>query len=173
MKRLSVIGTLTILSIALFFMLSWGFDAWLSLSSATFGLDDVWRSQTVFGVGRYLGLGPDGLLRLAAIFAAIKLTVAGVCGLHLLARIRGFFGGQPDTEILEAGLMLAVSLSVIGVLPALLHSNHDVAREHLIDISFAGIAIALCIIARTRSETVVVPKTLDDTLAKTVRRFHA
>jgi hypothetical protein len=140
-----------IVSIAVYFALTWGFDVWGIFTSNTFGLDDVWRSQSVFGVGRYLGLGPVGLIKLAAVFGAIKLTVVGVCILHILDRVRAIFGGEADPEILEAGLMLAISLGVIAIIPAVLHHNNGVVREHAVDLLLAGIAVALCLLERSRA----------------------
>src|ERR1700737_2380053 len=93
-----------ILAIALYFTLFWGFDALRILTSPTYGLDDVWRSQVVFGIGRFIGLGPEGLIKLAAVFGALKLVVAGVCAVHVLDRFRALIAGQADPGILEAGM---------------------------------------------------------------------
>ena len=38
----------------------------------------------VFGIGRLFGLGPIGLIKLAAFFATLKLAVAGICAFTLL-----------------------------------------------------------------------------------------
>jgi hypothetical protein len=57
MRLSGVMGAL-ILTIAVYFALFWGFDALRVLTSPTYGLEDVWRSQVVFGIGRYAGFGP-------------------------------------------------------------------------------------------------------------------
>ena len=152
MKRLSGLGVTAILSVALYFMLTWGYDAWLALTSPTYGLDDAWRSQSTFGLGRYLGLTPDGLIRLAAVIAALKITVAGVCALHLVDRARMLMFGTASNEVIEAGLVLAISLSVVLALPVILNHNTAVLREHITDIALATIAIALAMMERTRRE---------------------
>jgi hypothetical protein len=141
-----------ILAIALYFTLFWGFDALRILTSQTYGLDDVWRSQVVFGIGRYLGLGPEGLLKLSAIFGALKLVVAGVCAVHVLDRFRALISGKADPAILEGGLMLVVAVTLASVAPALWGNNIDMVREHLIQLLLAGLAAALLIIERSRED---------------------
>lgn len=148
MRNASAAITATILSIALYFALSWGFEALRVLTSATYGLDDVWRSQFVFGIGRWLGLGPGGLIKLAAFFGAIKLTVAGVCAIHVIERIRSLFRGKADSELLEAGLVLIALASIAAVAPALWSQNSDLVREHTVQLLLAGLAAALCIAER-------------------------
>ena len=64
------------------------------LTSPTYGLEDVWRSQFVFAIGSLFGLGPIGLIKLAAFFAALKLAVAGICAVHIFDRFRGLAGGK-------------------------------------------------------------------------------
>src|SRR6186997_1425095 len=98
MRTSGVIGAL-ILAIAVYFALFWGYDALRILTSPTYGLEDVWRSQVVFGIGRYAGLDPNGLSRLAAALGALKLTVAGVCAIHILDRVRSLISGTPANEI--------------------------------------------------------------------------
>ena len=148
MRRASGVVVAMILAIALYFMLFWGFDALRILTSSTYGLEDVWRSQVIFGIGRILGLGPEGLIKLAAVFGALKLTVAGVCAVHVLDRARTLIGGKADSEILETGLLLAVAISIVAVIPALRSENADLVREHTIQLLLAGLAAALCIIER-------------------------
>ena len=79
MRKVSSATVTMILGIALYFTLFWGFDALRMLTSPTYGLEDVWRSQFVFGIGSVLGLGPIGLIKLAAFFATLKLAVAVIC----------------------------------------------------------------------------------------------
>jgi len=50
-----------ILAIAFYFTLFWGFDALRMLTSPTYGLEEVWRSQFVFEIGRLFGLAPLGI----------------------------------------------------------------------------------------------------------------
>lgn len=147
--RISSLAAVLVLSAAIYFMLTWGFDAWLSLTSATYGLDDAIRSQALFGLNRYLGLAPAGLIKLAAVFAVLKLIVAGVGAVHVFDRLRSAaFGRRANTDIIEAGLMLAVSVTVVSAVPALVHTNVEVVRALLIDFAYAAIAIALCGVER-------------------------
>ncbi len=99
------------------------------LTSPTYGLDDVWRSQFIFVIGSMLGLGPIGLLKLAAFFGALKLAVAGICALHILDRCRAFIGGKADSDILEGGLILVVLISIVSVGPAVSSQNAELVRE--------------------------------------------
>jgi|GEM_PF-1597559 hypothetical protein len=108
MRKVSSATVAVILGVALYFTLFWGFDALRMLTSPTCGLEDVWRSQFVFGTGRVFGLGPMGLIQLAAFFGTLKLAVAGICAVHIVDRFRCLAGGKAASEILEGGLILVV-----------------------------------------------------------------
>jgi hypothetical protein len=56
------------------------------LTAPSYGLEDVWRSQFVFAIGRLFNLGPIGLIKLAAFFGALKLAVACICVVHIVDR---------------------------------------------------------------------------------------
>ena len=58
MRKFTGAATAIILAIAVYFVLVWGFEALRMLSSPAYGLDDVWRSQFVFAIGRMLSLTP-------------------------------------------------------------------------------------------------------------------
>jgi hypothetical protein len=149
MRKASGATVALIMAIALYFTLFWGFDALRMLTSSTFGLEDVWRSQFVFGIGRMFDLAPASLIKLAAFFAVVKLTVAGVCGVHVLDRFRSLFGGAADSDILEAGLMLVVGVCIASAAPAIWSHNAELVRELVIQLLLAGIAAAACIVERT------------------------
>src|SRR5471032_2086178 len=106
MRKVSGITIAMILAIALYYTLFWGYDALRMLTSPTYGLEDVWRSQYVFGIGSLLGLGPMGLIKLAAFFGALKLAVAGICAVHVVDRIRSLANGKPVSDVLESALIL-------------------------------------------------------------------
>jgi hypothetical protein len=137
-----------ILAIALYFTLFWGYDALRMLTSPTYGLEDVWRSQFVFGIGRTLGLGPLGLIQLAAFFGTLKLAVAVVCGIHIVDRLRSLAGGKPASEILEGGMALVVLISVASAGPAIWSHNNELLRDQVIQLVLAGLAVALCMVER-------------------------
>src|SRR6185312_6470955 len=153
MKRASVVIGASILAISIYFALFWGYDALRILTSPTYGLEDVWRSQTVFGIGRYVGLGPEGLLRRAAALGAMKLTIAGVCAIHVFDRLRRMFSGDtPANEMLETALILAVGVSIVSVVPAIWSSNADLMREQTVQLVLAAITAVFCIAERKKTE---------------------
>ncbi|HZP77610.1 MAG TPA: hypothetical protein VFB45_15805 [Pseudolabrys sp.] len=143
MPRFPLAVAATIFSIALYFTLFWGFDALHVLTSPLHGLEQPWGSQSVYWIGRSIGLSPLGLLNLAIIFGAFKLTVAGVCLVHVLDRFRTLNSGKPNPEILEMGLLLVVIASIIGVMPAVWEHNADLIRTSTINLVLAAIAAAL------------------------------
>jgi len=149
MRKISGATVAMILAIALYFTLFWGYDALRMLTSPTYGLEDVWRSQFMFGIGRVLGLGPIGLIKLAAFFATLKLAVAIVCAVHIVDRFRSLIGGKPNSEILEGGLILVLLISVVAAGPAVWSHNFDLLREQIFQLLLAGVATALCIVERS------------------------
>jgi hypothetical protein len=149
MLKVSSATVATILAIALYFTLFWGFDALRILTSPTYGLEDVWRSQYVFGVGRMFGLAPVSLLQLAAFFGTLKLAVAVVCAIHLVDRLRSLAGGKPASEVLEGGMALVVLISVVSAGPAIWSQNSELVREQVIQLVLAGLAVALCMVERS------------------------
>jgi hypothetical protein len=148
MRKVSSATVAAILAIALYFTLFWGFDALRILTSPTYGLEDVWRSQYVFGVGRMFGLAPVALLQLAAFFGTLKLAVAVVCAIHLVDRLRSLAGGKPASEVLEGGMALVVLISVVSAGPAIWSQNNELVREQVIQLVLAGLAVALCMVER-------------------------
>jgi hypothetical protein len=148
MRKLSTVAVAMILAIAFYFTLYWGFDALRMLTSPTYGLDEVWRSQFVFEIGRVFGLMPLGLIKLAAFFAALKLAVAGICAAHILDRFRSLRDGKANSEIFEAGLMLVVLISIVSVGPAIWSHNADLVREQTINLMLVGVAAGLGILER-------------------------
>jgi hypothetical protein len=149
MRKLSTAAVAMILAIAFYFTLFWGFDALRMLTSPTYGLEDVWRSQFVFEIGRMFGLAPLGLIKLAAFFATLKLAVAGICAVHIGDRFRVLAGGKANSEILEAGLMLVVIISIATVGPAVWTQNADLVREQAITLLLVGVAAGLGILERS------------------------
>ena len=149
MRKLSVAAVAMILAIAFYFTLFWGFEALRMLTSPTYGLEDVWHSQFVFEIGRLFSLSPAGLIRLAAFFATLKLAVAAICAVHIGDRFRSLAGGKAEPEILEAGLMLVVVISIVSVAPAIWQRNADLVREQVIQLLLAAVAAALCVLERS------------------------
>jgi hypothetical protein len=147
-RTTGIIGAL-ILAIAIYFALFWGYDAIRILTSPAYGLEDVWRSQVVFGIGRYAGFGPAGLIKLAAVLGATKLVIAGVCAVHVFERLRALFTKvTAANEGLETALIVAVAISIASLVPAIWSHNGDLAREQLIQLLLAGLTSVFCMIER-------------------------
>jgi len=148
MRKASVATVAMILGVSLYFALAWGFEALRALTAPNYGLEDVWRSQTVFAIGRIAGLGPIGLIKLAAFLAAMKLAVAGVCALHIFDRLRALAGGRANSEVLEGALILVVAVSIVSAGPAVWSHNAELLREQTVQLILAAVATALCIVER-------------------------
>lgn len=174
-QKISTATASIIVLIALYFTLSWGYEALRVLTSPSYGFEDVWRSQFLFGIGRLFDLGPVGLVKLAAFFATLKLAVACICALHIADRARTFMRGQPNSEILEAGLILVVLISIVSVGPASWAQSIDLMREHTYQLLFAALAVGLCIFERTQrtkmSKTEPQPA-VDAAATQAAPRFH-
>ena len=158
MRKLSVASVALIMVVALYFTLFWGFDGLRILTSPNYGLEDVWRSQFVFAIGSHFGLGPIGLIKLAAFFGALKLAVAGFCAVHLVDRLRSLVSGKADNDILEGGLILVVLISILSVGPAIASQNGELVREQAIQLMLAAIATALCLLERNYERPAAEPK---------------
>src|SRR5262245_33323188 len=120
-----------IVAVALYFAVVWGYDGLRILSSPSYGLEDVWRSEFIFAIGSLVGLGPIGLIKLAAFFGALKLAVACICVLHIADRFRSLSRGQANSEILEAALILIVAISIVSVGPASFRDGAELIRDTL------------------------------------------
>ncbi|HYA30513.1 MAG TPA: hypothetical protein VEI95_16985 [Acidobacteriota bacterium] len=156
MRKLSIAAVAMIVAISLYFTLVWGYDAFRILTSPSYGLEDIWRSQFIFAIGRLFGLGPIGLIKLAAFFGTLKLAVACICAIHIADRFRCMVRGEANSEILEAGLILVVLINIASVGPAAWAQSTDLMREHTLQLVLAGLAVALCIVERShirRNET--------------------
>jgi len=148
MRKLSRAAVATILAIAFYFTIVWGFDGLHALTSPGYGLDDAWRSQFLFGLGSLFGLGPIGLLKLAAFFAALKLAVASICSLHIFDRMRALVRGRADSKILEGGMILVVLVSIASVGPGVWLQNAELVRDGFVQLTLAAVAVALCNVER-------------------------
>jgi hypothetical protein len=162
MRKLSVAAVAVILAIASYFTLFWGFDALRMLTSPSYGLDEVWRSQFVFEIGRLFGLTPIGLIKLAAFFATLKFAVAIICAVHIFDRFRSLVSGKADSEILEAGLMLVALISIASVGPAIWSHNAELVREQAVQLTLAAIAAGLGIIERRYGRSTEVVASIDE-----------
>ncbi|HKS87151.1 MAG TPA: hypothetical protein VJR71_16860 [Pseudolabrys sp.] len=154
MKKLFGVSVGLIVAIAFYFTLFWGYDALRVLTSPTYGLEDVWRSQYIFSIGSWFNLSPIGLIKLAAFFGTLKLAVACICALHIIDRVRCMPRGQANSDVLEAGLILVVLISIASVGPASWAHSTELAREHTMQLLFAALATGLCILERNYARPV-------------------
>ena len=146
MRKISGAATAVVLAITLYFTLFWGFDALRALTSPSFGLDEVWRAEYIFVIGRMLDLGPIGLIKLAAFFAGVKLVVAAACAWHIVDRFRCMVSGKANIDILEGALIVVVAISIMSAGIAMRSGNGEIVREYAIQLGLAFIATALCLI---------------------------
>lgn len=178
MRKASAATVAMIMGVALYFTLFWGFDALRVLTSPTYGLEDVWRSQFVFGVGSMFHLAPLGLLQLAAFFGTVKLAVAILCALHLVSRLRSLAGGEANSEILESSLLLVVAVSIAAAGPAVWSHNPDLLREQVVQLLLAAVAVSLCLVERSYARSAKIRMMpgaagIDASTAAAAPRFHA
>lgn len=149
MRKFSSAATAIVLAISLYFTLFWGYDALRILTSPSYGLDETWRAEYIFVIGRYFALGPIGLIKLAAFFGAVKLIVAGTCALHIVDRFRHMVSGKANSEVLEGALILVVAISILSAGLAARTGNGEIVREYAIQLVLACLATALCIAERS------------------------
>ncbi|AXK79305.1 hypothetical protein DW352_01500 [Pseudolabrys taiwanensis] len=154
MRKFSGASTAIVIAIALYFTLVWGYDAVRVLTSPNYGLDEVWRSEYVFIVGRMLGLDPVGLLKVAAFFGAVKLVVAGACAWHIVDRVRALIRGTADADVLEGALIIIVAIGIMSAGLAARSGNGEIVREYAIQLVLACLATALCIAERSKTYSV-------------------
>lgn len=155
MRKVSGASVAMIMAIALYFTLFWGYEALRVLTSPTYGLEDVWRSQYIFGIGSYFKLEPMALMKLAAFFGVLKLAVALTCAIHLVDRLRNLSGGTVNADVLEGGLILVVAVSMAAAAPAAWTQNGDLLREQVLHLLLAAIAVALCLVERNYARRAV------------------
>jgi hypothetical protein len=153
MRKLSTAGVAIIMGVAFYFTLFWGSEALRMLTSSTWGLDDAWRSQFVFVLGGMFGLAPLGMIKLAAFFAVLKLAIAAICAVHLIDRFRSLVTGKADADVLEAGLILIVAISILAVGPAVWSQNVELARDYTVQLVLAALVAALCLVERRSDRT--------------------
>ncbi len=168
MQKFSSAATAIILAIGLYFTLIWGYDALRILTSPNYGLEEVWRSDYIFAVGRLVGLGPIGLLKLAAFFGAVKLVAAAACGWHIVDRVRCLFvGGKANADLLEGALILVVGLNILSAGLAARSGNAEIVRDYAIQLILACLATALCLAERSKATAAPV---LDTDVTETETR---
>ncbi len=159
MRWLNAAAVAMITGLAFYFTLFWGSEALRMMTSPTWGLDDTWRSEFMFVIGALLGLAPVGMIKLAAFFAVLKLAVAVICAVHILERVRSLVTGTAEVDVLEAGLVLIVAISILAVGPAVWSQNVELARDYTLQLVLAGLVAALCLLERRTGRAKTAVKT--------------
>ena len=144
MRKTSIATVATIIAIALYFALAWGTAGLQAFTSTHLGLEDVWRSQTIFVLGHMFSFGPVGLVKLAAFLAAVKLVAAAFCGVHVLDRARS----HSRPELLEGALIIIGAIAAAGCASAMWSHSNDLFRESTLQLALAAVGIALCMVER-------------------------
>jgi hypothetical protein len=124
----------TIVALALYYVLTWGFEALWALTSPVYGLEDFNRSQIVYSLGRLFGFDGPALIRMAAFLATIKLAVAVVLTYHIVERVRALTGRPHGHDFLDAGLILATLLILGSSVAPLIESNSGLMRANAMDL---------------------------------------
>jgi hypothetical protein len=148
MRQLSGSISLIVCGIALYFALHWGLDAFRIFMSPIYGLEDANFARIVYGIGRMANLGPEGLMRSAAFFGALKLGVATIFVIYLVHRLTGLGQGIPEHDLLEAGLVLVVVTVGALALPAFLQDAGIVLNQFRVPLWLVGLAATLTMVER-------------------------
>jgi hypothetical protein len=138
--------------IALYFALWFSIETLRIFLSPLYGLDDPAFAQTIRGIGRRADLGTAGLLKLAAFFGAVKLAIATLFAVYLVGRLRAIWRNDIEHEVLDAGLLLVVLVTVVAAMPALLDGTTNLLAQYRLPLWLAGLAATLSMIERFAEE---------------------
>ncbi|MES1155144.1 MAG: hypothetical protein ABUL48_01815, partial [Pseudorhodoplanes sp.] len=123
MRRFSIAIPVLVTGVCLYFVFVFGRDAIMIFSSPIWGLENNMFARAVYDIGRLANLGPNGLIQLAAFLGSLKLAVAVMFALHLVDRFRPSRDTEINHELLDAGALLAVCVTFVMAMPALLESS--------------------------------------------------
>jgi len=124
-----------VVSISLYFTLSFSIEAMRILASPVHGLDLPGFAHVVHGIGRRFGMEAAGLIRLAAFLGAVKLLVAALFAVYLVSRIKSLMGHEAEHE-------------VVAAMPALIDGEATLLAEHRLPLWLGGLAVMLSMIER-------------------------
>jgi hypothetical protein len=82
----------------------------------------------------------DSVDQARCILGALKFAVACICVIHIADRFRTVSRRKANSEILEAGLILIVAISIISVAPASFRDGTEIVREHTLPLLLAALA---------------------------------
>lgn len=141
-----------ICSVAAYFALWFGLEAQRIFLSPVYGIDDPTFAHIVRGIGHRVGSGSAGLLKLAAFFGAVKLAIATLFAVYLLHRRRKFWRAEIEHEMLDAGLVLVVLVTVVAATPALFDGAVNLLAQYRLPLWLAGLAATLSMIERLKHD---------------------
>jgi hypothetical protein len=139
-------------SIALYFTFYFGIEAVSILMSPIYGLDQAGLAYIVHGIGRHLGLGPSGLMQLAAILGAVKLAIAMLFAVYLVSRLKALLGYETNHEIVDAAVILIVMTTVVAATPALFDGATNLLAQYRLPLWLAGLVATLSMIERVAAD---------------------
>jgi hypothetical protein len=134
--------------IALDFALVFGLEAFRVLTSPVNGLDAPVFADLVFGIGRVIGIAGQGLYNVAGFFGGFYLTIAVVFAMYLASRIGALRGGRVSHDLLDAGLILVVLVTIVAATPAILAGATDILVQERLPLWLVGLAATLSMIER-------------------------
>lgn len=134
--------------IALDFTLVFGLDAWRILASPISGLEQPAFARVIYGLGKLMHLGPDGLVRLATLFGAVYFAIAVMFALHLASRVQALRGGRISHDLLDAALILVVISTIFASTPAMLQGATEFLIQQRLPLWLVGLAATLSMIER-------------------------
>ncbi len=156
--------------IALDFALVFGFEAFRVLSSPIYGLDQLAFANLVHGIGQLTGLTGHGLYSLAAFFGGFYLTVSVVLTLHIATRIGALHGGRVSHDLLDAGLILVVFVTIVAATPAILKGATEILAQERLPLWLVGLAATLSMIERLPETETIRPNFIERHWARRVAR---
>lgn len=137
-----------VVSISLYFTLSFSIEAMRILASPVHGLDLPGFAHVVHGIGRRFGMEAAGLIRLAAFLGAVKLLVAALFAVYLVSRIKSLMGHEAEHEVVDAAVLLVAAVTVVAAMPALIDGEATLLAEHRLPLWLGGLAVTLSMIER-------------------------
>jgi hypothetical protein len=143
--------------IALDFTLAFGLEAWRIFASPVGGLELPSFASMVYALGKFAGLTPSGLIKLAALFGMVYLTIAVMCVLHLASRLGAFRGRPVDHQMLDAALILVAVSTLAAATPAILQGATEILIMQRLPLWLIGLAATLSMVERLSENDRVPP----------------
>jgi hypothetical protein len=156
--------------IALDFALVFGFEAFRILASPVSGLEQPAFARVVHGLGRIARLGPDGVVRLAAMLGAVYLAIAGMLGMHLASRLQALRGGRIAHDLLDAALILIVVSTILVSTPAMLEGATEFLIQQRLPLWLVGLAATLSMVERLPEDQSCPPGIFERLLTRMLSR---